>query len=266
MLSLLLLNACGGGGGGGDSAGSGTGAVATGSTSSPKSLSVQSANTFGIDTSFNNFTYVASAGERLLVRVILAVPFSDTEYARCASNPGAYATQVHVYDSSGAQVANSCGEDLMATFPANGTYRFNFEYPTNGGGVFYAASLQGSAPMQFSATGDGSPTRPKMLSTVTSNSIDSNPFKDYYWVQAAQGETIAMTVQLQTPLTQTQKTRCASNVEGTNNAQLRVFDSALTQVAAVCGEGTQFVAPAAGTYVIQTDYGVNGGTLNASRL
>ena len=67
------------------------------------------------------------------------------------------------------------------------------------------------------------------------------------------------------PLTTTQKTRCAASAEATNNAQLRVFDASLTQVAVACGESLRFVAPAAGTYVIQTDYGVNGGVLNASR-
>jgi hypothetical protein len=128
------------------------------------------------------------------------------------------------------------------------------------------ASLKGAAPVLFSDTGDGSPIRPKKLSTFTGNAIAGNPFNDYYWVQAAQGDAFVLAVQLQRPLTEVQKTRCAAGAESTNNAQLRVFDAGLTQVTFACGESLRFVAPAAGIYVIRADYGVNGGMLNASRL
>lgn len=276
ILSLTFLSACGGGGGGAENteptASPPTTPSANGSISSPKSLILEAANTFGTDAFFNNYIYIASADERLVVRVNLATPLSDTESARCSSNlgtgstPSGYASQVHVYDSRGARVGGICGEDLTFTFTAAGTYLLNYEFPSNGGGTFHAASLKGAAPVQFSETGDGAPTRPKKLSTLTGNAIASNPFNDYYWVQAAQGETFVLAVQLQRPLSQVQKTRCSDGVEGTNNAQLRVFDARLTHVVAACGESLRFVAPAAGTYVIQTDYGVNGGTLNASRL
>ena len=273
MLTLLFLTACGGGGGGEGTVTPPTEPVPSGSTTSPKALSIEAANTFGTDAFFNNFRYVASADERLVVRVNLATPLSDTQSARCSasglatgSSPSGYATDVHVYDSRGVRVAGICGEDRTFTFAAAGTYLVNIEFPSNGGGTFNAASLKGASPVQFSETGDGSPTRPKKLSTLTGNAIASNPFNDYYWVQAAQGETFVMAVQLQQPLTQVQRTRCAAGAESTNNAQFRVFDARLTQVAVTCGESTRFVAPAAGTYVIQTDFGANGGTLNASRL
>lgn len=271
MLSFLFLAACGGGGDGG-TASPPSEPAPSGSTSSPKALSVDGGNTIGTDAFFNNFKHVASANERLVVRVNLAAPLNDTESARCASNPGtgstpsSYASQIHVYDSRGVRVGGICGEDLTFAFPAAGTYLFNFEFPSNGGGTFHAAALRGASPVQYSDSGDGSPGRPKKLSTTTGNEISSNPFNGYYWVQAAQGETIVLAALLQRPLTQTQKTRCAAGAESTNNAQLRVFDALLTQVAVACGESIRFVAPTAGTFVIQTDYGVNGGTLNASRL
>ena len=272
IFSLLLLAACGGGGGDGDTTTLPSDPAPSGSASSPRELSVDGGNTIGTDAFFNNFKYVASANERLVVRVNLAAPLTDTESARCASNPGtgptpsSYASQIHIYDSRGVRVGGICGEDLTFTFPAAGTYSFNFEFPSNGGGAFHAASLKGTSPIQFNDGGDGSPSRPKKLSTISGNTISNNPFNDYYWVQAAQGETIVLAVLLQQPLTQTQKTRCAAGAESTNNAQLRVFDASLTQVAVACGESIRFVAPTAGTYVIQTDYGMNGGTLNASRL
>lgn len=268
ILTLLFLTACGGGGGGEGTVTPPKEPVPSGSASSPKALSVEAANTFGTDAFFNNFWYVASADERLLVRVNLATPLSDTQSARCSGSgsPSGYSTDVHVYDLRGVRVGGICSEDLTFNFAAAGTYLLNFEFPSNGGGTFNAASLKGAAPLQFFETGDGSPVRPKKLRTLTGNAIDSNPFNQYYWVQAAQGETFVLAVQLQRPLSQVQKTRCAAGLESTNNAQLRVFDARLTQVAATCGESMRFVAPAAGTYVIQTDYGVNGGTLNASRL
>jgi hypothetical protein len=266
MFTLLFLTACGGGGGGESTVAPPTQPVASGSTSSPKALGVDAVNTFGTDAFFNNFSYVVSADERLVIRVNPVTPLSDTQFALCASNPGAYATRVQVYDSRGLQVGIVCDEDAIFTFAAAGTYLVNFEFPDNGGGTFNAASLKGAAPVQFLETGDGSPGRPKKLSTLVGNAIDRNPFNGYYWVQAAQGETFVLAVQLQQPLTQTQKTRCAVGAESTNNAQLRVLDARLVQVAVVCGESLRFVAPAAGIYVIRADYGVNGGTLNASRL
>lgn len=273
MLTLLFLTACGGGGGGESAVTQPTEPVPSGSTSSPKALSVEAANTFGTDAFFNYFRYVASPDERLVVRVNLATPLSDTQSSRCSgsglatgSTPSGYATDVHVYDSRGVRVGGICGEDRTFTFAAAGTYLLNIEFPSNGGGTFYAASLRGASPVQFSETGDGSPTRPKKLSTLNGNAIASNPFNDYYWVQATQGETLILAVQLQQPLTQVQRTRCSASAEGTNNAQLRVFDARLTQIAVTCGESMRFVAPAASTYVIQADYGMNGGTLNASRL
>lgn len=271
LLCSILVGACGGGGD--SSAPVGTAPpppsapatpAATGSVSSPKTLVLDAGNPFGADPFFNNFKYDGSLGERLVIRANLSTPMSDTQSARCASNPG-YPTRIVVSNSSGAEVSAACSEELTFTFPAAGTYLFNFYFPDNGGGTFYAASLKGASPVQFSDSGDGSPSRPRKLSTVAGNSIASNPFYNYYWVQLAQGETLVLGVQLLVPLTQTQKTRCAANAEGTNNAQLRMFNATLNQVAVVCGEGMQFVAPATGTYVVRTDYGVNGGTLNAAR-
>jgi hypothetical protein len=263
---FVALSACGGGGGGSASTVDSNPSF-TGSINSEKPLILQAANSFGADTALNNFTYTATAGERMFVRAILATPFSDTQSARCASNPGAYATQIRVYDAGGQQVTYSCGEDVMVTFANDGAYRFNFEYPANGGGSFYAASLPSIMPVQFSSIGDGSPNVPKLLNTTSGNTLDSNPFKDYYWVQAAQGEKIDVSVSLQVPLSATQLSRCAANAEGTNNAQLRVFDATLSnQIAVICGNSMQFIAPTTGTFIIQADYGVNGGMLYAARF
>jgi len=157
---------------------------------------------------------------------------------------------------------------VIVTFVNAGAYRFNFEYPSNGGGSFYAASLPSNMPVQFSSAGDGSPNMPKMLNTFSGNTLDSNPFKDYYWFEAAQGETIAFSASLQVPLSPTQLSRCGSSTAGgPNNTQLRVFDASLShQVAVVCGNSMQFIAPTTGTFIIQADYGVNGGMLYAARF
>jgi|GEM_PF-6527019 len=283
IFTVLLLTACGGGSdgeGSGATLGAGTGGSTitlptepgtTGSTSSPRALSLADSNTFGTDPFFNNFRYVASAGEKLVIRVNPNIPLSTLQSRRCAESPGTgstpsnFQTQVHVYNSLGIRVGGICGEDLTFTFASAGTYLLNFEFTSNGGGTFNAASLTGSTPIQFSETGNGSPTLPKKLSTLTGNTIGSNPFNAYYWVQATQGETLVLGVQLKTPLTQLERTRCEENAESPNK-QLRVFDAGLTQVAVACGESMRFVVPSAGIYVVQADYGVNGVTLNASRL
>lgn len=268
--ALFLITACGGGGG--SEARSPMGPSPTGAASSPKNLSLNSENAISADTLFNYFEYFAETGERLVVRVNLSRPLSDIESTRCAANlgtginPSSYATQVHVYDSRRMRIDGICGEDLVVAFPESGKYTFSFDFPSNGGGKAYAASIKGSESIHFSDAGDGSPSKPKRLSTAIGNAIPSNPFNNYFWIQAEQGDNLLLSVQLSYPLSQLQKTRCASGVEAANNAHLRVFDAALIQVAAACGETLTFVAPTAGTYVFKTDYGINGGTLNVARL
>jgi hypothetical protein len=100
----------------------------------------------------------------------------------------------------------------------------------------------------------------------TGNPIGRNPFGNYYWVQAAQGETLVLGASLQLPFTDIDRVRCVESPASYHNKQLRVFDARLTQAAFVCADNMRFVVPAAGFYVIQADYGANAGVLNAARL
>lgn len=220
----------------------------------------------------NDFKYAAVAGERLVIRVNLTTPLSDTQFARCNSNPGtgaipsSYASQIHVYNSSNVRIGGVCGEDLTYTFPETGLYIFNFEFPSNGSGFFNAASLKGDAPVAFLEVGSGFPVGPKKINTTTANPIGSNVFINYYWISAAKGETIVVNTTLNQPLSAQQNTRCAAN-SGSHNSQIYVYDSKLNQVGIACGESIRFAVPESGNYIFQFNYGSqSSGVFNAAKI
>lgn len=280
LATTYLLTACGGGSGGSGGSPSGNQNPPTpveptivlgGSPSAPSFLSLSLKNAVN-NNSFNNyFKYSAVAGERLVIHVNLTTPLSDTQAARCASNPGtgatasSYASQIHVYNSNNVRLGGICGENLTYTFSETGTYVLNFEFPSNGSGFFNAASLQGDKPVKFSETGSGVPTEPKKLNTTSQNSIGSDPFFNYYWVSAVKGETIVVAVSLNQPLSTEQKTRCAAN-PGSHNSQIYVYDSKLNKVGLACGENIRFVVPENENYVFQFNYGAQSlGIANAAK-
>ena len=278
---VALLSACGGGGGDSSSTSTGpstqipppseTPVVLGGTPSAPTSVGLSSDNVVNNNPFNNYFKYAAVAGERLIVRVNLSIPLSDTQFARCASNPGtgatpsSYASQIHVYSQGNARVGGICGEDLRYTFAETGVHIFIFDFPSNDSGFFNAASIKGDTPVRFLEIGNGSPIEPKKLSTITSNLINANVFFNYYWFSAAKGETIVVNSTLAVPLSAQQKTRCAANPDS-HNSQIYVYDAKLQQVGLACGESMRFVVPVSGNYVIQPNFGATAGVFHVNVL
>ena len=288
LATTCILLGCGGGGGGGSGGGDTTGGVKEpipgnqkpsetdivpgGGPSNPAALSLTAKNLVN-NNSFNNyFKYTAVAGERLVIRVNLDIPLSDTQFARCASNPGtgatpsSYASQIHVYNSSNVRIGGICGENLTYTFPETGIYVFNFEFPSNGAGFFSAASLKEPNPITFLASGHGSPTEPRQVNTTSSNPIGNDVFLNYYWISAVKGETLVVNAVLNQPLSTVQKTRCASSPES-HNSQIYVYDAKLSRVGLACGESMRFEVPESGNYVFHFNYGSqSAGVFNAAKI
>lgn len=276
---VALLSACGGGGGDSSSTSTGTSTqipppsetpvVLGGTPSAPTSVGLSSDNVVNNNPFNNYFKYAAVAGERLIVRVNLSIPLSDTQFARCASNPGtgatpsSYASQIHVYSQGNARIGGICGEELRYTFAETGVHVFNFDFPSNGSGFFNAASIKGDTPIRFLEIGNGSPIEPKKLSTISPNLINENVFFNYYWFSAAKGETIVVNSTLAVPLSAQEKTRCAANPDS-HNSQIYVYDAKLNQVGLACGEGMRFIVSESGNYVIQPSYGAKSGMFNVN--
>lgn len=262
----LVLTGCGGGGSDGPTPVAETPrppeptTVAGGPPNAPTSIGLDLKNVVGNNPFNNYFKYAGTAGERLILRVNLNVPLSEVQSARCSSSPGtgvtpsSYASQIHVYNQSNARIDGICGEDLTYSFPTTGVYVFNFEFPSNDSGYVNAASLLGAAPVKFLEAGSGSPVEPKRMSTAAANPIGSNVFLNYYWISASKGEIIVINTTLNQPLSNQQKSRCASN-PGAYQTQIRVYNSALDQVGLVCGESLRFEVPQTGNYVFQFHYG-----------
>lgn len=280
LLTVLSLSACGGGGGGSDTPVASTPAPvapvtsvnAGGTAIAPAVVALIEKNTLAVVTASNYFKYTAVAGERMVVRVNLTTPLSDTEAARCASSdgtgaiPSGYSTQIHIYNPSNARVGGICGEDLTYSFAESGTYVFNFEFPYNSGGYFNAASLTGIDPVAFVDAGAGTPVAPKKMSLTTTNAIGDNPFVNYFWVAAVKGETIVINATLNQPLTTEQKTRCSASSES-HNSQIYVYDAKMNRVGLACSENIRYQVPESGNYIVQFNYGKqSAGIFNAAKL
>lgn len=278
LVIVLALTACGGGGSGSDVTGSKLLAqedavVLGGSPSAPAVLSLNSKNIIN-NNSFNNyFKYVGVAGERLVLRVNLTIPFSVHENFTCLENPGSgatpsrYSSQIHVYNSNNVRVDGVCGEDLTYTFTENGVYIFNFDFSLNDSGFFNAASIKSDTPVKFLEVGSGTPVEPKKMNTNSANSIGNNVFYNYYWISAIKGETIVLSAMLNQPLSSGQNFSCAEQPKTALNSHIYVYNSSLNQVGLTCGEKLRFIVPESGNYIFQFHYGTQSvGVFNAAKI
>jgi hypothetical protein len=269
----VMLSACGGGGATGSA--NQVPVVETpippaiilgGTPSAPTFLSLDSKNAIDTNTFNNYFKYAGVAGERLVVRASLNSPLSDLQFSRCASNPGGYATQIHVYGSNNVRLGGACDEELTYQFTDNAVYVLNFEFPSNAPGFFNVASLTGATPVKFLESGSGSPVQPKRVNTASNNPIGANDFFNYFWISAVKDETIVVNTTLNQALSDLQKGRCASS-SGAYRTQIRVYNSTLNQVGLACGEGIRFKVPESGNYVLQFHYGSqSAGMFNATKV
>lgn len=272
-LALVALASCGGGGDSG-------GATKT-PVSPPSSIAPVSGGTVGVPVALqldaehlitgnranNYFSYSGVADETLVVHAHLTPPLTDAEKSRCASNPIAYATQIHIYDSGMTRIGGACGEDLAITLPSDGLYIINAEFPSHIGVLEVATLKNGSAIL----TPTGKPSSPNTISWSSRNRLTANTFYNYYAVSLSQGDRILVDVVLDVPLTAQQKTRCASNpgtgaTASSYDTQVHVYSSTLARVGGVCGEQLDFVAPHTANYIIHFAFGQqSGGYFNATR-
>lgn len=261
-----LMAGCGGGGGSGSSSSNGGSSSDTsgggssnatvnqgGTPTSPSVLKVGVQNAVSSITNSNYFSLSAAKGDKVLMHAQLNAPLSDQDNARCASNPSAYSTQFHTYDTSLKKVSGTCGEDYTFQYPSDGVFIHSFDFPYNGPGYVNASILRSGQNIALSANGDGLPVTPKSISISSSNSLVSNSFFNYYGIYLNKGQGLVLTVNLDVPLSAIQKSRCAAN--SSYKTQIIAMDSSLNRVGLVCGDKMEFAAPADGIYIFQFNYG-----------
>jgi hypothetical protein len=119
-----------------------------GSPSAPKPLSLEAQNLISINTFYNYFKFTANGNDRIIISTVLNTPLTVQQKSRCGSSydgsgplPSSYDTQIHVYDASMNRIGGICGENLDFTFPAAGTYIFQFDFATQSAGYFNAAII-----------------------------------------------------------------------------------------------------------------------------
>ncbi len=250
--------------------------IAGGSPSSTAKLSLLGRNRIETNSFYNYFSYRAEKSEKLILQSTLAIPLSDTEKARCASNegtgssPSSYDTQIHIYDKNLNRIGGRCGEGLIFEFPEAGDYIIQFDYPGNGSGYGYAAPFFKDNFIQSPIGGRGAASNPKSILTHTSNVLESNPFYNFYRYTADAGDRITLSTNLDRPLSTQQKTRCASNpgtgaIPSSYDTQIHVYDMSMNRVGGNCGENLTFTFPKSGTYVINFAYAMqSAGFFNAA--
>lgn len=113
--------------------------VGSGSPVEPKAISTTSANSIGTNV-FNNYYWIpALKGELIVVSASLNQPLTSVQKSRCSANPGAYRTQIIVYNAQLTKVDLVCGENIRFFAPENGNYVFQFNYGSQSAGVFNAS-------------------------------------------------------------------------------------------------------------------------------
>ncbi|EAW30460.1 hypothetical protein GP2143_09650 [marine gamma proteobacterium HTCC2143] len=118
----------------------------------------------------------------------------------------------------------------------------------------------------------GSPGDPIEIQLLADHEITSNTFYNYFRYSAQQDERLLVHVQLVTPLSERQKSRCSSN-SGTGTSpssydtQMHVYDANMNRIGGICGEDLDFKFPLSGTYILHFDYAAQSvGYFNAARI
>mgnify|MGYP002152405754 CR=1 FL=1 len=231
-----------------------------GAPGDPTALSFDGPNTVDVSSFHNNFSLVANQGQKLVIGVALSLPMSDQQKSRCASNPGAYPTKITVFDDKRSSVAVSCGESMLYEFEEAGDYTVNFEYPDNGGGQAFAVLLPATVNFAKPLGPRGSALNAIPLLTGVRNQLGSQPFFNYFRVSVDKGTTMVLDVSLERPLSQTQRSRCASSPgdgarPSSYDTQVHIYDGSLSRIGGKCGETLSYTFGKAGTYLVNFDYG-----------
>ncbi len=232
---------------------------------SPALLLLNSEHEISTNSFYNYFSYTGKKDELLIIHTTLSSPLSDTEKSRCSSNlgsgtnPSPYDTQIHVYDMNMDRLGGRCGEDLMYNFPEDGEYILKFEYPTNGPGIFRAASIIGQSSVNQPYGEPGTPSNPAEINLDGPNLLSSEVFYNYYRVEVNTGDKLLLDTALDNPLTTQQLSRCASSpgtgeTRSSYETQIHIYDSNFNRIGGVCGEELNFEFSDSGVYIIHFSY------------
>jgi hypothetical protein len=243
------------------------------SPSSPATLELGRGHEIQPNSFYNYFKYWAQKGEVLVLRADLTLPLSDTDKARCGSRPGSgplegyWKTQIQIYDASLNRIDGACGETLIYKFPRSGKYIIQFDYPENGSGVGYAASIIDDKPKTAPYGPIGSPSNPKSLLSAERNMLQESSFFNFYRYTAYSGDKLIIRTSLDVPLTTKQKTRCASTgaYPSPLSPQIHIYDLGMNWIGGVCGDELTFNFAETGTYLINFAFGArNSGYFDAA--
>lgn len=126
-------------------------------------------------------------------------------------------------------------------------------------------SIRSASSFVTLPNGNGTPNAPSLIDFNSANDLSSNIFYNYFHLNAIAGQQLIVNVQLNKPLNDTQKARCASNPG--YDTQIRVYDANMQRVGLVCGENLSFIVPVTGKYVLHFSYGSqSAGAFNAALL
>lgn len=106
----------------------------------------------------------------------------------------------------------------------------------------------------------GAPSAPWQTTLSSPNPISKEVFFNHYTLYLQKGERLYIQVQLQNPLSDQQKSRCASNpgrgeTPSSYDTQIHIYNNNFKRVDGICGESITFTAPESGGYILHFAYG-----------
>lgn len=130
--------------------------------------------------------------------------------------------------------------------------------------------VSGLAAQPAPVTG-GVPGAAAMLSLTADNIINAATFNNYFKYFAVAGERLVFRANLATPMSDQEKTRCASSpgtgtTASSYQTQIHIYDMAMKRVGGQCGEDLIYSFNQTGTYTVHVDFPSRAGLLQANAI
>ena len=269
----LILAGCGGGGSNDSNSSSsnnnthstgGNEILKGGTLVNPEILISTKKYLIGPNNFYNYFTYSGTDKETIFLKVNFDLPFTMQNRRRCRESiaNGYLDTEypiTRMYDNKNKLEQLNCYEDVKYTFDSSNKKIFQVVPAYRGNGILNFAAVKGNAAIIAPVGEQGSPSNPILVKA--SNKMNHNSFYNYFKYSAKAGETIHLSVFLDTPLTDRQLRRCREaesdltlNKVSGYSTDLYIYDDNYNYVKSVCDTEVKYTFSKDGTYIFSFNF------------
>lgn len=259
LTTVLMLSACGGGGSSSSSTDTGntgntgnTGGNTTvgGTLANPTTIEINKKYSLVTNNYYNYFAYSGQDEDTIFLKANYDLPFTTQQRSRCSANWKNEPT-FKIYDNKGGEITGECTDNLIFKLPESQPLVFQLVSANRGNGELFTTVVHGDSAISNPTGISRSPSNPAAI--VNINQLNQNSFYNYFKYSGKAGETINISVLLDSPLTAQQKSRCsASGGYGASSYStgLKLYDDSYNEQIGVCGTELKYTFNSDGTYIL----------------